>query len=56
MHYYKKYLLGRVKTHLLGRVVRPLLVFAAKNTYLHEQIAKPPLKIGIFKRATPNRP
>ena len=43
-HYYEKHLLGRVKTHFLGRVARRLLVLAAKNTYLQGRVAKPPLK------------
>jgi hypothetical protein len=52
-HYYEKHLLGRVKTHFLGRVAHPLLVFAAKNAYLQGRVAKPPLKIGFLGRANP---
>ena len=55
-HYYENHLLGRVKTHFLGRVVHPLLVLAAKNAYLQGRVAKPPLKIGFLRQATPNRP
>ena len=55
-HYYKKHLLGWVKTHFLGRVARPLLVLAAENAYLQGRVAKPPLKIGFLGRATPQPP
>jgi len=53
-HYYEKHLLGRVKTHFLGRVARPLLVLDAKNTYLQGRVAKPPLKTHLRGRATPH--
>jgi len=46
-HYYKKHLLGRVKTHFLGWVARPLLVLAAKNTYLQGRVTKLPLKTHL---------
>jgi len=52
-HYYEKHLLGRVKTHFLGRVARPLLVLDAKNTYLQGRVAKPPLKIGFLGAGHP---
>ena len=55
-HYYEKHLLGRIKTHFLGRVARLLRVLAAKNTYLQGRVAKPPLKIGFLGRATPQPP
>ena len=55
-YYYEKHLLGRVKTHFLGRVARRLLVLAAKNTYLQGRVAKPPLKIGFLGAGHPQPP